>query len=187
MNYIVDYIGTVVTKMQTDAKLIAALTAAIPSLDDNGYMAGMPFYLYGHRVEIGNRLKEKDLQAAYKYKKYPLVALRLDTAEKNDRGVIDYTLNIALIMQTDENWNAEERYANVFKPVLYPMYESFLKQLKNVGLFMWDSGQDRPKHTKIDRPFWGIEGKEGNEGNIFDDPLDAIEIINLEITQNYKC
>lgn len=187
MNYIVDDIGAVVTKMQSDVKLIAALTAAIPTLDENGYQAWMPDYIYGHRVEIANRLKEKDLQAAYKYKKYPLVALRLDTPEKNDNGVIDFSLNIALIMQTDENWNAEERYIKVFKPVLYPMYESFLKQLKNVGKFKWDAGQDRPKHTKIDRPFWGVEGKEGNEGNLFDDPLDAIEIINLELTQDYKC
>lgn len=187
MNYIVDDIGTVVAKMRTDSVLISALTAGLPALDMNGYNVEQPFYMYGHRVEIASRLAEKDQQSALKYKKYPLVALRMDTTEQLDRGVIDFSLNIALIMQTDRNWNAEERYTNVFKPVLYPMYASFMKQLRNAGLFMWESGKDLPKHTKIDRPYWGIEGKEGNTANIFSDPLDAIEIVDLKLTQNYKC
>lgn len=173
--------------MRTDKVLIAALTTGLVALDELGYNAEMPFYLYGHRVEIANRLLEKDLQSTLKYKKYPLVALRMDTTEQLDRGVIDFSLNAALIMQTDRNWNAEERYTNVFKPILYPMYASFMKQLRNAGLFMWESAKDLPKHTKIDRPYWGVEGKEGNTANLFNDPLDAIELIDLKLTQNYKC
>ncbi len=187
MNYIVDDIGAVVDLMKADADLIAALTAGLPALSQQGYQAGMPFYMYGHRREISNRLKEKDGDKVYKYQKYPLVALALDTPEKNESGMIRYTLNIALLMLTDKKWNAEERYVNVFKPVLYPMYESFLKQLKNVGKFTWESKDARPPHTKIDRPYWGTHAEEGNEANIFNDPLDAIELIDLQFSQNYKC
>lgn len=188
MNYIVDDIGAVVTAMQSDAILIAALTTGIADLSTKGYAAGMPYYMYGHRTEIADRLTAKSLDKVYKYQKYPLVALRLDTPEENSEGVIKYTLNIAIVMLTDKQWNAEERYVNVFKPVLYPLYDSFLRQLRNVGLFMWDSKHNkRPPHTKIDRPYWGIESKEGNTANIFNDPLDAIELIDLQLTQNFKC
>lgn len=187
MNYIVDNIGAVVAAMQTDSELVASLTTGIAALSTKGYAAGMPYYMYGHRLEIANRLMEKGKDSVYKFQKYPLVALRLDTSEDFADGVITYKLNVALIMLTDKKWDAEQRYVNVFKPVLYPMYQSFLKQLKNVGLFMWESTQDNPPHTKIDRPYWGTEESERNSANIFNDPLDAIELLNLEIKQNYKC
>ncbi len=187
MNYIVDDIGTVVTAMRTDPVLIEALQAGIPTLSRKGYLDTMPSYLYGHREEISNTLLEMEDDKVRKYQKYPLVALRLDTPEKNAEGVIRYTLNIALIMLTDETYKVNNRYDKVFKPILYPMYESFLKQLKNSGLFMWEGDQSRPPHTKLDRPFWGTPQEEKNTANYFNDPLDAIELIDLELTQNYKC
>jgi hypothetical protein len=67
------------------------------------------------------------------------------------------------------------------------MYESFLTELNDSGLFEWPGFQIRPTHVKIDRPFWGTEGKEGNTAYIFDDPLDAIEILDLKINQTIKC
>lgn len=187
MNCIEDDIGKVVTAMQTDAVLIKALTVALPSLNTNGYQADMPYYMAGHRVEISNRLLEKDADPVYKYQKYPLVALRLDTPEKNRDGMVDFTLNIAILMFTDRNWNADERLENVFKPVLFPLYDSFLRNVINVGLFTWPGLHKRPVHTKYNRYYWGTEVKEGNTANIFSDPLDAIELIDLKLTQLIKC
>ncbi len=187
MNYIVDDIGAIVTLMRSDKVLIAALTAGLPSLSNKGYAATMPYYMYGHKLEIANRLLEQSDDKVFKYQKYPLVALRLDTSEKNADGIIHYSLNLAFIMLTEEKWRAPDRYAQVFKPILYPMYDSFLRQLKNVGGFFWDSKQDRPPHEKIDRPYWGTTTENGNTANIFNDPLDAIELIGLNISQNYKC
>lgn len=187
MNYIVDSIGAVVALMRTDKVLIKALQDGLPALTADAYSALMPFYMYGHKVEIANRLTQQDKDKVYKYQKYPLVILRLDTAENVENGIIDYQLNVAFMMLTNKKWEAPERYTKVFKPILYPMYESFLKQLKNVGGFMWDQGQDRPRHTKIDRPYWGTSTENGNTADIFNDPLDAIELIDLRISQNYKC
>ena len=42
-------------------------------------------------------------------------------------------------------------------------------------------GTDGIEHTKIDRLFWGKEGLYANEGNIFEDFLDCIEIRDLEL------
>lgn len=171
MNFIVDDIGTVVAAMRPFGTINPTLT---------------PYYMYGHREEIANRLKEKENDAVFKYQKYPLVALRLDVAESVHDGLIDFTLNVAIVAFTSKTDDAEKRYQNVFKPVLYPLYESFLKQLKLSGLFMFGKGLSVPSHTKIDRPFWGIPAVEGNVKYIFNDPLDAIELTNLKLTQPIK-
>ena len=173
--------------MQADSQLIAALTAGIPALNDRGYTTGMPYYMYGHRRELANRLLEKDKDSVFKYQKYPLVALRLDTPEEYADGVVTFTLNVALVMMTHRMWNSEERYPKVFKPVLYPLYGAFLGGIKNNGGFFWEGDRSKPPHTKFDRPYYGIEESEGNVANIFNDPLDAIELIDLKISQNFKC
>lgn len=184
MNVIVDDIGTVVAAMRTDTVLIAALTSGLAALSSKGYDAEMPFYMYGHRLEISNRLTEKTADKIFKYKKYPLVALRLDIPEGVAGGMIEYKLNVALLMLTEKNYTAEERYANVLKPILYPMYASLFRKLKWAG-FSWDGGFE-PPHSKIDRPFWGTSGPEGNQANIFTDPLDAIELLDLTIRKRSK-
>lgn len=184
MNYIVDDINTVVDAMRRDPELIAALNAGIPGISSVGYSDKMPFYMFGHRREISNRLLEQGSDKVYKYQKYPLVALRLDIPEANANGEINFTLNIALLMSTNQKWIAPKRYQSVFKPILYPMYDSFLRQLKKVGKFKWEGDQQRPEHTKLDRPYWGTEAAEGNTANLFNDPLDAIELIDLKLSQD---
>jgi len=167
-NIIVDDIGTVVAAMQT---------------------GGVPYYMYGHRLEISNRLTEKGKGKSLKYQKYPLVALRMDFAEDLEGDVIHLKLNIAFIASTEKEYTTEQRYNNVFKPVLYPLYESFLEKLRFSGLFTWPAADGlNPRHTKFDRPFWGtIQGIEGTDKYIFNDPLDAIEIVDLQINKNIKC
>lgn len=152
----------------------------------NANMALMPFYMFGHRLEISKRLTEKDKDKVYKKQKYPLIALRMDIQESVSKGVWSYTLNLAIINYTDKKWNAEERMENIFKPVLYPIYERLMRELQFSGLFFWPGNQDYPEHTKIDRPFWGTENQEGNVKNIFNDPIDAIEILGLKLNQRSK-
>lgn len=189
MNYIVDDIGQAVANMRPiDSNYPHGLTDYLSSVntkEENQQL--MPFYMYGHRLEIANRLLEQDKDKVYKYRKYPLIALRLDIDEHKADGVIAYNLNLAILTYTDKNWNAEQRYTNIFKPILYPLYDRFMAELRNSGLFMWDGEQSFPEHHKIDRPFWGIAQSEGNTKYIFNDPLDAIEITDLKLKQNIKC
>lgn len=177
MNYIVDDIGTVVAALRSDVD-------------------GPPFYMYGHVLEINNRLKERNKDIVNKDRRYPLIALRLDIAEPLRDDVYQYSLNMAIITVTQPGYNAEERMANVFKPKLYPLFQLLMKQFQKSGLFMWPVGIDMPEHTKIDRPFWGEGYTQGSTGNapgstkqLFDDPVDAIEIVNLKLNQrlNRSC
>lgn len=179
MNPAVEAIGQVVKAMQ----LMPNKTWLNGKSDTNE----LPYYMFGHRLEISNRLLEKNQDKVFKYKKYPLIALRMDFPERVYEGLWHFDLNIAILAFTDKNYNAEERYENVFKPILYPLYRTFLEKIKHSGLFMWPGDQSVAPHTKIDRPYWGIEEKEKNSKYIFNDPLDAIEIVNLRINQIFKC
>lgn len=160
---------------------IGLVVAAMRDPDSADPLA--PYYMIGHPLEIANRLKEKDQDKVYKYQKYPLIALRLDIPEPSKGGLTFYNLNIAILDYNDPKWNSEERLENKFKPVLVPLYLSFIEKLASVGKFSWDMTQDIPPHTPIRRYFWGTETKEGNTAYIFDDPLDAIEIIDLKISK----
>jgi len=162
MPVIVDEIGKVVERMRGSGET--------------------PYYLYGHRLEIANRLLEKDKDKVLQFKKYPLVALRQDIDEQYSNGMVTYNLNIAILEFTDKNYTSEQRYEKVFKPILYPLYAKFFIALRQSG-FMWPGWQDMPPHVKIDRPFWGVAQQDKNVRSIFADPLDAIEIVNLKISK----
>lgn len=184
MTLLTDDIGTIVARMRNDL----AVEPVKDYLNTLGYTAmNMPYYEYGHRQDINLRLLEKDKDSVYKYQKYPLVALRLDVVEQISEGLIHYNLNIAILAFTDRNYTSVERTENVFKPILYPLYNNFLKHLRNSGIFTWPNYMTQPEHTKIDRYYWGTPGSEGNVKNIFSDPIDAIEIVDLKINKRIKC
>ena len=188
MNYIVDDIGLVVDAVRATWSTLASTQILINSkaitMDGEG---APPYYMYGHRREIAARLLKKQTQGApEKYRKYPLIALRLDTSERIVGSVSHFNLNIAIVHATQVQYNAEERYTNVFKPILYPLYELFFTKLREFGLFMWTGDLIVPEHTKIDRPFYGTAATEGNIKSVFADPLDAIEIVDLRISKRNK-
>jgi hypothetical protein len=139
-----------------------------------------PYYMYGHRAEINNRLENLSKGKTTKLQKYPLVALKLDVEESVEGGISSFDLNIGLFAITKENYNAEERVENVFKPILYPLYELFFEKLASAGIFLI-KGSTKPEHTKVDRPFYGTQDTEGNIKRIFSDPLDCVEILNLKL------
>lgn len=140
-----------------------------------------PYYMYGHKLVIAKELLEKDSDRVEKFRKYPLVALRLDSAADIYNGIIHYNLNLGFFHETKEEYSAKERFDLVINDILMQMYSNFFQAIKDSGKFFWEGSQDYPQHTKIDRPFWGVEQENGNAGNIFNDPLDAIEIVDLKI------
>ena len=182
-NYIVSDIGTVVSKVRE--KWISAdstlITADSSNLTADG--ASAPYYMYGHKLEVANRLLKKN----QKFQKYPLVFLAMDFPEVKEAGILKCTLNIGLIEFTKKEYNAQDRYTNVFEPVLYPLYRKFLDELFKSDFF-WDGKDDQqvPPHTKIDRPFWGTEGQQKNDKYIFNDALDCIELVGLKLNQSIK-
>lgn len=164
MRYAVDDIGAVVEAMD-----VSAITG-VTSIN----------YIYGHRKSIANRLNKRE-------EKYPLVALKLDTSEDIVEGIQQFNLNLVIATLTKGQYTEELRMDKIFRPILYPLYIEFFKQLRNSGLFMWEGSHKYPPHVKTDRHFLGITEQEGNVKNIFNDPLDGIEITNLRINSTTKC
>lgn len=180
MNYLRDEIGNVVAKLRAlplEKKLWTNASNPNASIE--------PYFMYGHRLELNNRLKEKE-KNDFKYKKYPLIVLRMDYDEDIENGFATGILNMAVLHSTNKNYNSEERDANVFHPVLFPLYEAFIAQIKKSGVFSWEGWQGRPDHKKTDRPYYGTDTEEQNLKNFFSDPLDAIEISNMKLSVRIK-
>lgn len=173
MEPIVDIFGDIV------AAVSGKLTANFKLIDPK--ITGI-HYEHGHPVEIIETLRQKDESNKYKFSKYPLVALFQDFPEDHNRsdGLIDASLHVVICRSTDNKYKAKDRYAYNFIPYLYPIYEELLRQIDR---HPFSVGYEQ-RHTKIDRLYWGKEGLYGNEGNMFDDYLDAIEINNLRLLLN---
>lgn len=176
--FIVDEIGDVVTKVS------AALLTQLQILDDKIEAVN---YLYGHPLEIIETLKQRDEADNFRFKKYPLIALFQDFPERKGYIGIDSetTLHLIIARATEPTYKADERYTFNFKPFLYLIYLEFLKQL-NFSKAFTHYGAEQIEHTKYDRLYWGREGLYKNEGNIFNDWLDCIEIRDLRLKVNLK-
>lgn len=170
----VDLIGEVVASMRNLSAKDAAkfgITAGIES----------PYYFYGHPMDINRQMIERDGERATKWKVYPAIALRLPTREEMGSGLTHYNMNVAIFAETDLNWSAPERYTNVIKPVLIPLYLLFIDRLKKRGFTWSGNSQQMPPHTRTDKPHHGVEETQGNKAYIFTNKLDALEIEGLKI------
>jgi len=171
-----DEIGEVVASMRNLSAKDAAKFGITAGLES-------PYYFYGHPIDINRQMINRDKELSTKGKVYPAVALRLPAIEEHVGGLVHYTLNIGIFEATELDYDAPERYENVIKPILNPLYELFLDRLKKHG-FTWSGHMATPPHTKIDRPLHGVEETQGNKAYLFTNKLDAIELISLKI--NFK-
>ena len=136
-----------------------------------------PYSDYGTRKTINAKLKEKN-SGEFSYQKYPLIALRLPATVSTENSISTVDCNILFATFTNKQYKPQERIENVFKPILYPLLFQFLDAIKRTGFFMGY----RTDYTHVDRLFYGTEqGEEQNIANIFDDPLDAIEVRDLKL------
>lgn len=174
--YWVDIIDEIVTDVRNDTNKPVALDS-----DE-------PFYMYGHPLEIINTLSQKDKHDTQKFNKFPLIALFQDFTETmgaNQAVQSSAELNIIIAVNTSPNYTSEDRYTNTFKTVLYPLYDLFIKHIvKSKWFANVDPGL--VPHNKTDRLYWGRSGLYGNDANIFNDHIDAIEIENLSLELRLK-
>lgn len=179
MSFIGDDIGMVVQAMRNGGSYA-------PYEEDIITVA--PYFMYGHRLEIANRTTLKEENSTKKTQIFPLIALRQDIAETTKGNVIDYDLNLVIATYTDQNYNADERQAKIIGPILEPLYLKFLRFFKESGFFMWGGklNQVSPPHVKINRPFYGTPSQNENVANLFNDPTDAIELVNFKFSKIIK-
>lgn len=163
-------------------RLIATATEAaiLPYLQTIDPTIQQLHFEYGHPLTIINKLQAMNNPQSYQFMKYPLLAVFEDVPE---RGIVDdistISPRIIIANQTRPEYTREERDTTNFKPILLPIYDAFMRELKRTPYMRYDY---RKPGERIMRPFWGKEGLYGNEGNVFGDALDCIEIRGAEFT-----
>lgn len=176
--FIQDILEPIVAKVST--KLLPSLQAIDPTIT-------AVHYDYGHPLEIIETLSQKTAAGGdFVYTKYPLIALFLDAGLQRGRKIGVYgkfRLHMAIIKGTNPNYKAKQRDDNNFKPFLVPIYLELLSQLKASKAFSI-LDESLIIHDPIYRYYWGRKGLYGNEGNIFNDHVDCIELNNLELELN---
>lgn len=168
--YVMDIIGDVVSAVST-------------ALVDDGTLAYAVHYFHDHPLGLIETLQKLTRTAAGQAEKYPFIALMQPFDERHsgkDDEEMEVTLEVIIATLTTPKLSTDERYVGNYKPILYPIYNEFIEQLYRNGNFSL-AGNDYVEHTKTDQPYWGHEGLFGNEGNLFQDFIDAIEIKNLKL------
>jgi len=172
--YIVDIIGEVVAA--TDKVLYPTLNRHI-------------LYEYGRSIQILRQLQLLNQSITQKDNKYPLFALFQPFPEDSST---DYYASvkfpkISIAMLTQNTDPVSKRYDKTFKPVLYPIYQEFLRQLVlHPNIVANDPGAIVHKH-------WDLPGSDPAsdqiKGTNFNDMVDSIIIQDLQLTfkQIKKC
>jgi hypothetical protein len=187
--YLVDIIAAVVAAVQSE--VLGTIQANETAVLNSASRIQKINYQYGHPRELIQTLSQNDLSPQFNQLKYPLIYLYMDFREQRGRtpGIYaDTQLNFAICHQTEGDYKAADRYVNVFKPVLYPIYYSLMKQLTKSPLTV-QGDQDMLQHDKWDRMFWGtskVVGGGGTDRSYLNDFVDAIEIQNLALKINYQ-
>jgi hypothetical protein len=175
--YIVDLFAAIVAA--TSTALLTQLQAVDPLITGIRYE-------YGHYNDIRERIiaygKTGDKSV------YPLIALfedfKISHKEPGLTGIAH--LKLIIVHLSKKGVTRVQRETNVFRPILYPIYNEFLNQLKLSGKFMVYPAGEVP-HEQINRPHWGdpelYKGGTATThgGYIFNDILDGIEISNLDL------
>jgi len=166
--YIVDVFEDIV------AAVSASLLTYLQTIDST---ITKVLFEYGHRADINERIITYGKQGV---NFCPMIILFEDYKLKH--GDIGYTgitdLTLIIIYYTKIAITRREREENVFRPILYPVYNELLNQLKANGSFsIYDT--TKIQHTQVNRPHWGDPDlyKEYPLKGVFD----GIEISNLQL------
>lgn len=139
-------------------------------------------YVFGNTQYIKSYLDEMSKGKYGDDEKLPLIALFTPVVE--DRNNPDYhaivKVNILIACKTNRDWDNEQRRDYSFANVLRPIYDRFMEELKADGRF--DFGYNESiRHSYSENYSYGKYGAFTSTGDEVSEPIDAIDIRNLEL------
>lgn len=146
-------------------------------------------YKFGNSRYIKENLDELSKTGVGSVKKLPMIALFCPFQEQRDSR--EYfskaTVNVLIACSTSREWSNEERLVYSFQNILRPIYNQLLEALKNDGRL--DFGYDGVvKHRYTENYSYGRYGAHDSTGDAVSEPIDAINITNLElVVTNQTC
>ncbi len=146
-------------------------------------------YSFGNAQYIKDRLDELCTTPTGNEMKFPLIALFCPLVEKRDSP--DYysasKVNILIACSSVQQWSNEQRLETSFENILRPIYRSFLAALLEDGRLDFGYDEQIP-HEYSENYSYGRYGAHTSTGDALSEPIDAINISNLEITvKNINC
>lgn len=144
-------------------------------------------YIFGNSRYVKENLDELSKTTAGYENKLPLIALFCPFQEKRDSS--EYfskaTVNVLIACSTSREWSNEERLVLSFQNILRPIYKRLLEALREDGRF--DFGYNEVvKHNYTENYSYGRYGAHDGTGDAVSEPIDAINITNLELTITNK-
>ena len=153
----------------------------VPNVKGGFYDVKCPeiHYVFGSGQYLKSFLDERTRNVD---EKFPLIVLFCPFNEK--RNSPDYhskaKVRMLIANSTCKGWTNEQRLVTSFQKVLRPIYNSFLEALKNDGRF--DFGYDEHvSHEYSENYSYGTYGAYTEAGEEVSEPIDAINITNLEL------
>lgn len=144
---------------------------------------GIPInYSFGSAKYIKEKLDLLSKGNGYAEKRLPMIALFCPVNE--ERNNPDYysvsSVNIIIACSTRTEWSNEDRLKNSFIVKLRPIYESLIRNIKNDSRL--DCGyKEVVKHKYSENYSYGRYGAYVQNSEKLSDPIDAIDIRDLEI------
>lgn len=182
---IIEIFGDVVKATAKDCKII------ITHYRDESEEISCPEinYIFGNARYVKENLDELSKSPTGSGHKFPLIALFCPFQEKRDSS--DYfskaTVNVIIACSTSSGWSNEERLVLSFQNILRPIYKRLLESLKDDGRL--DFGyHEVVRHNYSENYSYGRYGAHDGTGDAVSEPIDAINITNLELTvTNQTC
>lgn len=146
-------------------------------------------YTFGNAQYVKDRLDELSMTPEGNAMKFPLIALFCPFTEQ--RNSVEYyskaKVHILIACQSSKEWSNEQRRETSFENILRPIYRSFIKALLKERRL--DFGYKRIiAHEYSENYSFGRYGAHTGTGDVVSEPIDAINITNLELTvKNYNC
>ena len=140
-------------------------------------------YIFGNSRYVKDNLDELSKTPNGNEIKLPMIALFCPFKEQRDS--YEYfskaKVNVLIACSTIKDWSNEERLEYSFKNILRPIYRRLLDALKEDGRI--DFGYDEViRHNYSENYSYGRYGAHDGTGDAVSEPIDAINITNLELT-----
>ncbi len=139
-------------------------------------------YVFGNTQYIKTYLDEMSKGQYGTDDKLPLIALFTPIVEDRNNPDLHAVarVNILIACKTNRDWSNEQRRDYSFANVLRPIYERFLAELKAERRL--DFGYDENiRHSYSENYSYGKYGAFTSTGDEVSEPIDAIDIRNLEL------
>lgn len=139
-------------------------------------------YIFGNSQYFKDSLDELSKTPQGREMKFPAIALFCPVNEKRNNP--DYhsiaKINVLIACSSNQQWSNEQRLHTSFRNYLRPIYNRFLEALKEDGRLDFGYEENIP-HEYSENYSYGRYGAHTGTGDTVSEPIDAINISNLEL------